>query len=97
VLVSGMSSAANATFINEGAQASGAYGGAVGFDDQATGGSATMINNGSTVSGASGGRTVFEGLPGSTAGNATLIANGGTGGGNGGAISVRLAFCQRLY
>ena len=85
----GTSTAANGTFINNAAPASGAEGGVTEFgldffNFSPSAGSGTFINNGATISGAVGGKTVFKNA--STADGATLIANGGTKGGGGGAI-----------
>jgi autotransporter-associated beta strand protein len=76
-------SADQATFINEGALASGGLGGALYFFDGATAGQATITNEVGTVSGAPGGVTTFTAGHG---GNATIINQGaafvnGAGGG----------------
>ena len=78
----GTSNAANGTFINNAATASGAEGGVTEFETafstnnaSPSAGNGTFINNGATISGAVGGETAF--YESSTADAATLIANGG--------------------
>src|SRR5437764_422714 len=78
------SSAANATFTNDGGLADNAGSGVTQFHDTSTAANRTFTNIGGTASGAFGGSTQFYGV--STADNATLIANGGMGGGRGGTI-----------
>jgi autotransporter-associated beta strand protein len=79
------SSAADGTFICEGADLSGDFGGFIFFHDLATAANATFIANGGMAANAGGAQVNFvSGSP--SADNATLIANGGTGGGSGGKI-----------
>jgi len=82
------SSAANGTFICNGASVAGAYAGFLYFNDEATAGNGTFILNGGTVSGADGGYVTFYGGESTTGGgNATFILNGGAvGGARGGNI-----------
>jgi len=85
-LFDGNSTAANGTFVVEGAIAFPFFGGSVAFDfnSTATAGNGAFFLNGSSISGAFGGFLYFFG---GTAGNAMLIANPGTNGGGGGTIS----------
>jgi autotransporter-associated beta strand repeat len=79
---SGTATAANGTFTNRRASASGQIGGTLLFRDHASGGHATLTNQGGTVSGAGGGTIIF--IEQSHASNARLIMKGGTNGGAGG-------------
>ncbi|MGH8093609.1 MAG: beta strand repeat-containing protein [Chthoniobacterales bacterium] len=83
--LAGTSTAAQATFINDGGIFSGGQGGLTNFLEDATADQATCLAHGGIVSGALGGFVLFGNS--STAGNATLIADGGVSGAAGGVIS----------
>jgi autotransporter-associated beta strand protein len=85
VHLSQSSKANNGRFIANGGKVSGANGGAIILNDDATAESGTFYANGATVDGAFAGRVIFSfGEP--TAATATLIATGGTGDNDGGEI-----------
>jgi hypothetical protein len=73
------STAANGTFVDNGATVSGGFGGATVFEDSSSAGNGSFTNNGGTPSGVfalGGGNTIF--LTTSTAANATFINNSAT-------------------
>jgi outer membrane autotransporter protein len=93
----GISSAGNATIINNGATTPMVLGGVTAFINTSNAAHATITNNGATVLGAVGGVALFggatapvtggivsSGQDAPSAGSATIINNGGTNGGSGG-------------
>jgi autotransporter-associated beta strand protein len=90
------STAAKATFINEGSSASGTiFGGFTNLINSSSAANATFINNPATVSGAAAGHTLIQTfLPGGNLGTSTFIANPATvPGAEGGWVEMDVGTC----